>query len=149
MRKLRALVVDDSRIMRTMVMTTLGKAGLADFEFTEAEDGVDALAKFDPKLIDIIFADWNMPNMSGYDFVRKIRINKKNDHIPVIMVTSEKTVGKMSDALSRAGANAYICKPFTVADLSNKLAKLVAGIPERTDKPSGGGFFSKLVGGSG
>ena len=65
------LVVDDSRIMRTLVMQSLTKTKLAEFTFVEAEDGADALAKFDPAKIDIVFADWNMLNMTGVEFVKK------------------------------------------------------------------------------
>ncbi len=143
MKKLTALVIDDSRIMRTMVMNSLGKAELAEFEFIEAEDGLDALEKFDPKAVDIIFADWNMPRMNGIDFVRKVRANKKNLHIPIIMVTSEQTVGKMNEALGRAGASAYICKPFTVQDLQRKIGKLINEVPDRSVKPTG--FFNRLM----
>jgi two-component system chemotaxis response regulator CheY len=70
---IRALVIDDSKVMRSMVMQSLQKTRLADFEFIEAQDGADALEKFDPDEIDIVFADWNMPNMSGIDFVREVR----------------------------------------------------------------------------
>lgn len=143
MKKLKAMVIDDSRIMRSMVMKSLTNSNLAEFEFVEAEDGMDALEKFDPKETDIIFADWNMPRLNGIDFVRKIRTNKKNAHIPIVMVTSEQTVGKMSEALGRAGATAYICKPFTVADLQRKIDKIIDGIPDRNAKPTG--FFSRLV----
>ena len=62
---LKALVVDDSGVMRKMVMKALTDAKLVTFEFVEAVDGRDALTKFDPKQIDIAFVDWNMPNMTG------------------------------------------------------------------------------------
>ncbi len=145
MKKLNALVIDDSRIMRQMVMNSLKKTQLAEWEFVEAEDGEDALEKFDPKTIDIVFADWNMPRLSGIDFVRRVRANKKSAQTPIIMVTSEQTVGKMSDALGRAGATAYVTKPFTVPDLVRKIQKIVEEIPERDDKPQG--FFARLVNG--
>ncbi|HEY3281974.1 MAG TPA: response regulator [Armatimonadota bacterium] len=148
--KLRALVLDDSRVMRNMVMQSLNKTNLGEFEFTEAEDGEDGIRKFDPETTDIVFVDWNMPNMNGIEFVRKVRRSGKTDHIPIIMVTSEKTMGKMEEALDRAGANAYITKPFTVDKLEKKLQKLVEGIAERRASPPAqkqGGFFSKLMGG--
>jgi len=59
------------------------------------------------------------------------------------MVTSEKTMGKMEDALDRAHANAYICKPFTVEDLQRSVAPLLKEAEARSAK--GGGFFSKLM----
>lgn len=145
---LRALVLDDSSVMRSMLMRSLTSIKVADFEFTEAEDGVVGLSKFSPDNTDIIFADWNMPNMTGIDFVRKIRANKKADHIPIIMVTSEKTMGKMEIALDSARATAYICKPFTPDQLARKLAPIIAGMgsSEQAEaaKPKGG-FFSKLM----
>ncbi|MDM7914998.1 MAG: response regulator [Candidatus Eisenbacteria bacterium] len=144
--KLRAMVIDDSKVMRTMVMESLKKTGLAEFDFTEAGDGQDALGKFHPKKIDIVFADWNMPNMSGVDFVREVRAMDKTDHIPIVMVTSEKTIAKMEEALDEAGANAFISKPFTVDYLIQKLGPVFDELEEQK-KGSGGGLFNKLVGG--
>jgi two-component system chemotaxis response regulator CheY len=137
-----ALVIDDSKVMRSMVMQSLLKTRLADFEFVEAQDGADALEKFDPDEIDIIFADWNMPNMSGIDFVREVRAMDGTDHIPIVMVTSEKSMGKVETAIEEAGANEYICKPFTVEQLERKLSKLLAEIAEGGNKS--GGFFGKM-----
>lgn len=142
--KLKALVIDDSRVMRNMVMKTLEQSMLADFEFMEAEDGLDALEKFSPKSTDIVFVDWNMPNMSGIDFVREVRSQKNTEHVPMIMVTSEKKMGKIEEALDNAGANSYICKPFTVEDVQRKIGKIIQEMPKNRKK--GGGFFSKLAG---
>jgi two-component system, chemotaxis family, chemotaxis protein CheY len=142
--KLRALVVDDSKVMRAMVMESLRKTCLAEFEFTEAVDGADALGKFNPKKVDMAFVDWNMPNMSGVDFVREARAMGHTEHIPIIMVTSEKTIGKMEEALDSAGANAFISKPFTVEYMIQKLGPVIESLEK---KGSGGGFLSKLVGG--
>jgi len=120
---LNALVVDDSGVMRKMIIEGLKNSKLAEFEFVEAEDGADALAKFDPAKIDIAFVDWNMPNMTGVDFVRKVRAIGDTEHIPMIMVTSEKTMGKMQEALDEAGADVFISKPFTAEELAFKLRK--------------------------
>ncbi len=146
--KLRALVMDDSRIMRKMVMESLLQTELSEFQFTEAMDGAEGLAKFDSAHFDILFVDWNMPNMSGIDFVRKIRSMPNTAHIPIVMVTSEKTMGKVMDALDNAGANEYICKPFTVEELSRKLKPLIQRIVTKsaaTKPEKQSGFFSKLV----
>lgn len=128
MMKLRALVVDDSRVMRSMVMQNLKKTSLAEWEFIEAEDGADALNKFSVDNIDIAFVDWNMPKMTGIDFVRQARAIGGTQYIPIIMVTSEKTMGKIEEALDQAGANAYICKPFTAEDLQRKLERIVESL---------------------
>ncbi len=147
---LKALVVDDSGVMRKMVMKGLTESKLVNFEFIEAVDGQDALTKFDPKEIDIGFIDWNMPNMTGVEFVREIRNQYGGGagSVPLVMVTSEKTMGKIQEALDVAGADAFICKPFTVVELQTKLKKTVerAGVlrlrknaaEKRKQQPSGG-----------
>ncbi len=140
MLKLRALVVDDSRVMRNMVMENLKRTGLAEFIFTEASDGKDALRKFSPKKFDIAFVDIHMPNMDGIEFVNRAREKGGTESIPFIMITSEKTMGKMTDA-SDAGANSYICKPFTTLELRKKLVPIV----DKLNKGSkAAGFFHNL-----
>ena len=128
MAKLKALVIDYSGVMRKTVMQSLEKTGLAEFEFVEAEDGADALAKFDPA-IHIAFVDWNMPNMTGVEFVRKVReLTRQSDepeNIPLVMVISEKTMAKVQEALDQAGADAFISKPFTVEEMQRKLKSVI------------------------
>jgi two-component system chemotaxis response regulator CheY len=156
--KLKALVVDDSRVMRNMVMQSLQKTKLADFEFVEAEDGAEALAKFSADDIQIAFVDWNMPNMTGVDFVRKVRALENTADIPMVMVTSEKSMGKVQEALDEAGADNYICKPFTVEEMQVKLKKVIekAGFAQmrrarlarekQQPPPATSGFFRSIFG---
>src|SRR5699024_8595113 len=117
MSKIKALVVDDSKIMRSAVKRALNQLMLADFEYVEAKDGQDALDKFDEE-IQILFVDWNMPNMTGVEFSKAVREKGYHD-IPIIMVTAEKSMGKVDKALSEGGADEYITKPFT-ADKMHK-----------------------------
>jgi two-component system chemotaxis response regulator CheY len=150
--KLRALVIDDSKLMRSMVMQSVRQTGLADFEFTEAVDGADGLRKFNARTTDIVFVDWNMPNMSGIDFVRKVRRAGGPRRVPIVMVTSERTMGKIEAALDQAGADAFVTKPFTIDGLKRSIEKLVetakAATAEVEEKPAGGGgFFSRLLSG--
>jgi two-component system chemotaxis response regulator CheY len=145
--KLKALVIDDSRVMRGIIMQSLRRTGLAEFDFVEAADGVEAIEKFSPETIDIAFVDWNMPRMSGLEFVQRVRATTRADHVPLVMVTSEKTIGKVEVALGEAGANAYICKPFTVQELREKLSPVIGGLADRQERT--GGFFTRLMGGAG
>jgi two-component system chemotaxis response regulator CheY len=161
---LKALVVDDSRVMRRMVMDSLQKTKLAEFEFIEAEDGRDALEKVKDNEFQIAFVDWNMPNMTGVEFIREVRRLDKiedKDPIPLIMVTSEKTMGKVQEALDDAGADGFITKPFTVEELEPKLRKPIEQArmvqmkqlrrkrdlaDAQTEEQPSGGFFGKLFG---
>ena len=147
--KLRALIVEDCARMRKMLMRILPLTGVAEFQFTEAEDGLEALAKFDPKKIDIVFADWMMPRLTGIDFVRKVRASGMADHIPIVMVTGENTMGNVQDALDGAGADLYITKPYTVDELREKLKKVMDRLAaERHEHPAPErpGFFRQVLG---
>lgn len=137
-----ALVVDDSGIMRKMIMRALRQANLALFTFIEAGDGVEALEKFDPKTVDILFVDWNMPNMNGVDLIRKIRSIEKH-HTPVVMITTEGTMGKMEEALEAVKVDKYIAKPFTAEGLEKSLGPLFEQLAAQRKKSKG--FFSKLA----
>lgn len=140
--KLRAMVIDDSRAMRQMVMQALEQTGLAEFEFIEAVDGADALAKFKPGHSDIVFVDWNMPKMTGIDFARAIRSLENTFDIPLVMITSEKALGKVDEAFNTAGVNLYICKPFSVEDIKNRLKRVVDEIVQRKQRSTD--MLSKL-----
>lgn len=145
MSTIRALVIDDSRVMRNMVMNALRQARLAEFVFVEAEDGADALAKFKPGEIDMCFVDWNMPNMTGVEFVKKARATGAAFHVPMVMVTSEQTVAKIEEALNQCGADGYVCKPFTYEDLRVKLEKIVNKVLKaKAPIEKASGFFSNL-----
>lgn len=154
------MVVDDSRVMRGMVMQTLRQTELAEFEFSEASNGNEALDKFDAEQTEIIFADWNMPGMNGIEFARQIRSMHWASHIPVVMITSESADGKQQDAFNQARITCYITKPFTADEIKEKLIPVIDGIVKKkeqmkpsapTPKPAApkptGGFFTKLMGG--
>jgi len=121
MSKVKALVVDDSKIMRSQVKRALDQISFAEFEYEEAMDGEDALEKFDDD-IDMLFVDWNMPKMTGVEFARLVREKGYHD-IPIIMVTAEKSMGKVDKALNEGGANEYITKPFTVDKMHKTIIK--------------------------
>lgn len=160
---LRALVIDDSRVMRNMVMQTLRQAEMAEFEFTEAGSGSEAISKFDADKTDIIFVDWNMPGMNGIEFAREIRAMSWASHIPVVMITSESGSEKQQNAYDKARITCYITKPFTVEDIREKVVPVIEEFKRKKEKSSapapapvktaappppkpGGGFFTKLLG---
>ena len=140
--ELNALVVDDSGIMRKLVMRSLMESRLALFTFTEAKDGKDALEKFKPEAVDIIFVDWNMPNMTGIELVMAIRGSQK-EHIPIVMITTESTMGKVEEALNLGGVDCYVVKPFTTDVIRQKLEPLFEKMAQARKKPEG--FFGKLA----
>lgn len=124
MGKIKALVVDDSKIMRSAVKRTLDQLMLAEFDYVEAMDGEDALEKFNND-VQIIFLDWNMPKMTGVEFSQAIRKLENTRHIPIIMITAEKSMGKVDTALNEGGANAYVTKPFTADQVFKVLSRFI------------------------
>jgi len=117
---MNVLVVDDSEMTRMIAKKTLRSFGINDV--FEAEDGQKALEIFNQQQIDVAFSDWNMPNMNGLELLQEIR--KVNKEVPVIMVTTEGSKDKVTDAI-QYGVNDYLVKPFTPDSLREKLGKWV------------------------
>jgi two-component system chemotaxis response regulator CheY len=122
---MKVLIVDDAKTMRTIIKNVLKKLGFSDENFLEAGDGEEALKILEehPDEIKIIFLDWNMPKMNGFEFLKKVRANKKYDHIKIVMVTTETKKENVIAAL-KAGVNNYIAKPFTPQVLKQKLEQM-------------------------
>ena len=118
---MKVLVVDDSRSMRRLISMALKHIGETDI--VEAEDGVQAIYKLQEALPDLILLDWNMPNMSGIQFLKRIKGHDKLKHIPVIMVTSEGKSSEIQAALD-AGAESYVVKPFKPQDLAQRIRNM-------------------------
>jgi two-component system chemotaxis response regulator CheY len=111
MSQIRALIVDDSSVMRKIVERSLRQAGL-DLTVVEAGNGAEALGLLDSNSIDLILSDINMPVMDGLEFVRQLQAIDKLRNVPVVMITTEGSESNVVQALS-LGAKGYIRKPFT------------------------------------
>ncbi len=119
---MKVLIVDDSTIMRKIISGVLTKLNVKDM--IEAVDGVEAVAKASENDdIGLILMDWNMPNMSGIDAVKKIRAD--GNKVPIVMCTTEAEKERVIEAI-KAGCNDYLIKPFNPKDIETKLEKFVA-----------------------
>ncbi len=121
---LRALIVDDSGVMRKIVERSLRQAGLELSEVWEASNGLEALAILQQKTPDLILSDINMPNMDGLEFVRQLRAVESAQGVPVVMITTEGSESRVVEALS-CGARGYIRKPFTPEQVKQHVLPLV------------------------
>lgn len=115
----RALVVDDSRAVRMILARTLRAIG---YDVQEAGTGLLALEILDlePGAFELALIDWNMPEMSGLELLRRLRADHRYVAMVIVMVTTETEVEHMAAAL-QAGANEYVMKPFTPEMLRDKL----------------------------
>ena len=116
------LVVDDSRIMRNIVKNTFTELKV-QCQFLEAENGNKAFQQLESNKVDLIFLDWNMPEMDGMDFLKKVRAMPTYKDLPIIMVTSESAKYNVVEALQN-GATDYIVKPVQEKVFIEKLAEI-------------------------
>jgi len=115
---MKALVVDDSRVIRKIVSRILAPMG---FEAIEAENGEAALEQLEAHGdMALCCIDWNMPVMSGLDLVVAIRKNAEWRDITLMMITAEGEQDQIVRALA-AGAHEYVIKPFTPEVIFDKL----------------------------
>ena len=119
---MKVMIVDDSRSMRRLIKMALKHVGEVDV--VEAENGVEAIQKFQEGFPDLILLDWNMPKMTGLDFLRRIKSHDQLKDIPVLMVTSEGRSAEIKKALS-AGAASYLVKPFRPPDLAERISSVI------------------------
>lgn len=120
---MKILVADDSRAMRMIVVRTLRQAGMGGHEIVEAEDGavaLDLVSTFKP---DLILCDWNMPNMTGIEFL--VALRSRGQQTPFCFVTSEGSP-EMRDEAARCGALGLIAKPFTAETFGDILSPVVS-----------------------
>ncbi|MCB9830905.1 MAG: response regulator [Planctomycetes bacterium] len=115
---MKAIIIDDSRAVRSMLKRMLVGLG---FETTEAGDGQQALDRLaeNPDL-GLALVDWNMPVMNGYEFIKAVRADSSWNHMKIIMVTTETEIVKMMAALN-AGADEWVMKPFTAEVIAEKI----------------------------
>lgn len=116
---MKILSVDDSAIIRKIIK---GAVEILGYEFLEASDGNEALLVLEEHFqeMELILLDWNMPGMSGMEFLKRIKSMPEYLHIPVMMVTTESEGNHIVKAI-QAGAVHYMIKPFTVEELIKRI----------------------------
>jgi two-component system chemotaxis response regulator CheY len=120
-RRARILVVDDSSLVRLYYLSALEKAG---FVVEQAINGIEATEKVLDQDFDVLIVDVNMPGMDGISFVKDLR--RRNEDVaalPVLMITTEAGEQDFADARA-AGANYYLVKPVSEADLIRHVSAL-------------------------
>ena len=117
------LVVDDSRIMRNIIKNTFSELKIP-FQYLEAENGSKAFQLLESHNVTIVFLDWNMPEMDGIDFLKKVRAMPNYENLPIVMVTSEAGKFSVVEAL-QCGATDYIVKPIKDKVFMEKVSEIL------------------------
>ena len=112
------LVVDDSKVIRKVARHILETLR---FDVAEAGDGRDALDQCEARAPDVVLLDWNMPVMSGMEFLRALAQSSVSPRPKVVFCTTENGTAHIRAAIA-AGADEYVMKPFDRETLATKLA---------------------------
>ncbi len=107
---MKLLIVDDSKVMRSIIIRTLKAAGYGDAVFAEAGNGIEALKAMREGAIDLMLLDWNMPDLNGIDLAEKMKA--AGIKLKFGFVTTE-TSDEMRKRATAAGALFLVGKPFT------------------------------------
>ncbi|MHB0957503.1 MAG: response regulator [Pirellulaceae bacterium] len=121
--KSTVLVVDDSRVMRRIIIRALEEIGLTDV--VEANDGDEALAAFVKQEFMLVLTDWNMPKKNGLEVIQGIRATGST--VPIVMITTESEKARVFSAIE-AGVSDYLIKPFDAETLRGKVERHVGSL---------------------
>lgn len=121
---LNIMIVDDSPVMRVFLRKVVQLTGLPVGEYCEAGDGEAALQALRERWMDLVLTDINMPRMNGEEFVRQLESDELLRDIPVIVVSTDSSHGRIEHMLA-LGARGYISKPFLPETLRDEVEKVL------------------------
>jgi CheY-like chemotaxis protein len=124
------LVAEDDKLIRTIFVEIVKGEG---FDVVEADDGRRAFDLVTSRKIDMIISDMKMPEMSGFDLL--LAVKKTHPEIPVTVITGFNSEYREDEALA-AGADAYITKPFKVADVAEALGRMYQKVQQQAAVPA-------------
>lgn len=126
---LNILIVDDSRTIRSVIKKTLDISGVSIATVHEASNGEEGLQQMRENPVDLVFADINMPVMTGMEMVEKMIETNLLEKIPVIIVSTEGSKTRIEE-LFKKGVSAYIRKPITPEMLRNVIREVMGDSDE-------------------
>lgn len=121
------LVVDDSKVMREMLIACLrGQEGLT---FTQANSGLEAIEQLSLRPFDLLLLDLNMPDIGGIEVVQFVRSQDRLKNVPIIVVTTRGDDNSRDQAL-KAGATRFLTKPFSPEIIQTEVSKILSTTAE-------------------
>lgn len=123
--KLNVMVVDDSAVMRAMIIKSLKLCGIELGDVLEAQNGVDALEKLASAWVDLALIDVNMPKMNGEELLNRMRDDPALEPLPVIVISTEGSETRITRLKSK-GAR-FLRKPFSPETLGIQIREMLGG----------------------
>ena len=120
---LNILVVDDSKVMREMIVACL--RGVPALDFTQAASGLEAIERLSLGSFDLMFLDLNMPDIGGFEVVEFVRSQDTLKALPIVIVTTRGEEATRARALE-LGASRYMTKPFQPEEVVQQLRSLLS-----------------------
>ncbi|MCW8887070.1 MAG: response regulator [Motiliproteus sp.] len=124
----KALIVDDTQTMRSVVRGCLKAIGIK--EIVEAVNGEEAYSIVQSQQVNLIICDWAMPTMNGTELLKKLRENESYKDIPFLMLTGNADAELVSESMT-LGVDAFVIKPFKPQTLCDKV---IAMLKKRTSQ---------------
>ncbi len=121
---MKAIIVDDSRVIRSIIERAIKSIGFDAYHAGNGQDALDLL-KENAQEVELVILDWNMPVLNGLDTLKAIRKNKDYNHICILMISTEAEEKNIETALS-IGAHGYLTKPFEPEELAEKIRVTLA-----------------------
>ncbi len=134
--KFNLLVVDDSRVMRSMIIKTVKMSGLLTGEVFQAGNGAEALDVLRDAWVDLALVDINMPVMNGEELVARMKALPDTVRVPVVVVSTEGSETRINK-LREAGVE-FVHKPFTPEQLRDVVLRVTGAVIDHNDElPAG------------
>ena len=121
------LIVDDSNIVRKVLIKTFSMTDLKVSNFYEAANGREGLDKLKDNWVDLIFLDINMPVMNGMEFMQQVRADNNLKDTPVVVVSTEGSKERKEE-MEKAGVRAFLRKPVTPEHLTETIKNILGNI---------------------
>lgn len=122
---LRAMIADDSRVIRRMLTRALHDAYVANFELNEASNPRQILERTRDEEFDVVFLDWYLPSARGEELVQAIRRQRSEEGPRIVLIAGAGQEAQIEEAARRSGADSWICRPFEAGHLQARLAPLL------------------------
>jgi len=118
------LVVDDSASMRKVLRKSITMCNIGEINFTEAENGQEALEVLKKEWVDLVFTDVNMPVMNGFELVSNLNVDDIHKNTPIVVVTSDLSA-ENADAAKQSNIKHIVYKPFRPESIRELLINLL------------------------
>ena len=120
------LLVDDSNVVKAVLMKILAGSSLTINQVFDAANGVEALKTLNANEIDLVITDINMPVMDGFELIERMHLDLMLKNIPVIVISTEGSLTRVS-YLEEMGIRGYVRKPFVAGDILSVINEVLGG----------------------